>query len=613
METKFVIFTDDQIKHYEDFVDQDFEKTDEVLGIKYQKTEIFDDTVLLLRYNCPEEQCEAACFGWPDLHRHVRNDHHKVMCDLCTRNKKVFTHEHELFANQELRKHERFGDDNPGAVDQSGFKGHPECGFCRQRFYGDDELFTHCREKHERCHICDRRLSGRQPQYYVNYDALEQHFRKDHFLCLDPRCQEAKFVVFESEMDLKAHQLAEHSNTISRDVRRDVRTVDISSFDYRAPYTENRGRRGGRGGRGRDPNSEPPPPSSAQPLRRDELAYQRQMEIQSAQSTRTRTFGGQLTSNTDSRGRGNGNQRASNNNNNNNNNGMPDLESLTINNTHQNSSTSADAAPTLQEQARQVQHDAVISRACAMLDNDQTKIADFRARVSAYRTSAITATQMIDTSLTLFDSKPSDLGTLIKELAALYESEAKRTALLKAWNDWRAINEDYPSLPGPSGGSQPSTTSSTSQNRRILKLKSSTAQSSRSATNRQNSWGHAAPPPSSSGTAGPRVGAPASWNAPAAGRTMTASRSAAPAKPASNLEAFPALPAAAKPNTSIWGVHRGNVRWDDRRPVPSNPWAGGAAAGGAVGEADAGEEQEEPSTTSRKKKGKKKQTLYKFG
>ena len=575
-----------------------------MLGIKYQKTEIFDDTVLLLRYNCPEEQCEVACFGWPDLHRHVRSDHHKMMCDLCTRNKKVFTHEHELFTNQELRRHERFGDDNPGAVDQSGFKGHPECAFCRQRFYGDDELFTHCREKHERCHICDRRLSGRQPQYYVNYDALEAHFRKDHFLCLDPKCQEAKFVVFETEMDLKAHQLAEHSNTISRDVRRDVRTVDISSFDYRAPYTENRGRRGGRG---RDPNSEPLPRSSAQPLRRDELAYQRQMEIQSAQSVRPRTFGGQLTSNNHTQNRGTGGQRARNNN------GTPNIESLAIDGPAQTSSTSADAAPTLQQQARQVQHDTVISRAHVMLDNDQTKIADFRARVSAYKTSTITATQMVDTLITLFDSSPPDLGTLIKELAALYESEAKRAALLKAWNDWRAINEDYPSLPGPSGGSQPITAASTTQNRRILKLKSSTAQSSRSVTNRQNSWGHAAPPSSSAGTPGPRVGAPASWVAPASGRATPVSRPAAPARPASNLEAFPALPAAAKPNTNIWGVHRGNVRWDDRRPAPSNPWAGGAAAGGPASEAEAGKDQEELTAGGGKKKGKKKQTLYKFG
>ena len=50
----------------------------------------------------PDKDCDVACLGWPDLHRHVKSKHGKVMCDLCTRNKKVFTHEHELFTFGEL-------------------------------------------------------------------------------------------------------------------------------------------------------------------------------------------------------------------------------------------------------------------------------------------------------------------------------------------------------------------------------------------------------------------------------------------------------------------------------------------------------------------------------
>lgn len=194
----------------------------------------------------------------------------------------------------ELRKHERSGDDKPGAIDQSGFKGHPECGFCRQRFYGDDELYAHCRDKHERCHICDRRSSHRQQQYYIDYNALENHFHKDHFACLDKECLEKKFVVFESQMDLKAHQIEAHPEGLSKDIRRDARMVDLAEFDnMRAPYQQQRQRRGA--GRGRDPNAEPLPVSSAQPMTRAEVAYQRQMAIQSSQSVSTRNFGGQLT------------------------------------------------------------------------------------------------------------------------------------------------------------------------------------------------------------------------------------------------------------------------------------------------------------------------------
>ena len=437
-----MIFTDDATKRYEDFTDADIASTDTNNGIRYEKAEIMEDTVLLLRYNCPDGDCDVACLGWPDLHRHVRAVHHKKICDLCSRHKKVFTHEHELFTDRELNRHLSKGDDNPGAVDQSGFKGHPDCGFCRQRFYGEDELYVHCRELHERCFICDR--AGGRPQYYLDYNMLELHYKKDHFLCADPSCIEKKFIVFETEIDLKAHQLSEHGNTLSKDVRRDARIVDMAAFNYRDPYIqERRGggsqreQREGRGrGRGRDPNTEPIPASSAQPLRRDEQAFQRQLAISSAPGTSARTFGGQLTA-------------------------MPppaaarpppgarDPPTMTL----PQFSTSLDTAPDLtpQEQARQLRHGAVIERATVLLQNDSSKLSQFRSHVSSFKNNSITATALINSFFALFsDTSSTALGTLIREIADLYEDKAKSDALRTAWNDWRAINEDYPSLPGPS-------------------------------------------------------------------------------------------------------------------------------------------------------------------
>ena len=645
-EAKYVIFTDDVSKRYEDFVDADFQETDEVLGIKYEQTEIHSDTLLLLRYNCPDHNCDVACRGWPDLHRHVRSVHHKILCDLCTRNKKVFTHEHELFTQQELRKHEKFGDDNPGAVDQSGFKGHPECGFCRQRFYGDDELYVHCREKHEKCHICDRRNPTRQQQYYVDYNSLEQHFSSDHFLCADQDCMDKKFVVFESEIDLKAHQLEAHPNGLSKDARRDARKVDISGFDYRTPHQDNRGGRRDREargrGRGRDPNTEPLPQSSAQPLRRDELAFQRQMAIQSAQSIAPRTFGGQLSSSDAYAARPTGGRQdtvtaprshatATSNN------SFPAIDNLHITSSPDQVSASAQTTPSLtpQDQARQMHHAGVIDRASTMLKNDHTKISDFRNSVSSYRTSVITASQLIDNFFSLFDVAPADLGKLVKELAEIYENEGKRNGLLKAWNDWRAINEDYPSLPGPSGVIPGSSASAAgSGGMRVLKLKSSTVQSSRSAVSKKGSWSTA-----TNANPFPSIPAAASANRAGAGRvgatpwvTSSSSSSSAPSPapslarppPSSTrakgpaLDAFPALPAGTKPSTMMFGLTKGTVRpgWDSGRNTgnPSNPWGGVNGQSGTSTPVPAMSEIDGEVEFGKKKGNKnKKQTLYKFG
>ncbi|RAO68233.1 uncharacterized protein BHQ10_004245 [Talaromyces amestolkiae] len=635
-ESPFVIFTDDPNKRFEDFTSTDLSRTDTNLGIKYEKDEIYEDTVILLRYNCPDKDCDVACMGWPDLHRHVKSKHGRSMCDLCTRNKKVFTHEHELFTIAQLRKHEKFGDDTPGAIDQSGFKGHPECEFCHERFYGDDELYAHCRDKHERCHICDRQPGNRQHQYYINYDALEEHFQRDHFLCLDKECLEKKFVVFESQMDLKAHQLEAHPNGLSKDARRDARTVDISTFDYRAPYQPGRRGRGGRdgrdgregrgAGRGRDPNADSLPLSSAQPMRRDELAYQRQMAIQSAQSVSTRSFGGQLTAREpaptpaprspagplpgQTTTAGPRTPAAP----------VNAMENLNLNNTANMASLSP------QDQARRLRHAAVVERASNLLENDASKISEFRTKVSNYRTSLITATDLIDSFFSMFDTPTSELGKLIKELAEIYEDDSKKSSLLSAWNNWRAINEDYPALPGPPGilpGLSSGTTGS--GGKRVLRLKSSTAQSSRSAVGRAGSLSSASSstnpfPPLSAPTAAKRAvaNAPVWTSTPPTRPSVTTTSSYArpaprastgPAPRTADRNAFPALPAAPKPNTLMAGLTRGTVRWDDRRGPAPAAWGTETSTSGAStpGEGD-------ETVGGKKGKGKKgKQILFQFG
>lgn len=78
-ESDHVVLTDDAEKAYQQFTPTDFFKSDDNLGIHFENAAVFDDTRLLLQYNCPDGDCDVACLGWPDLHRHVKTMHHKVM------------------------------------------------------------------------------------------------------------------------------------------------------------------------------------------------------------------------------------------------------------------------------------------------------------------------------------------------------------------------------------------------------------------------------------------------------------------------------------------------------------------------------------------------------
>lgn len=591
----------------------------------------------------------------------------------------MFPHEHEMFTDEGLREHMRHGDDKPGATDQTGFRGHPLCGFCGNRFYDSDQLYEHCRDKHERCFLCDRRDS-RQPHYYYDYNALEEHFRKDHYLCPDRECLEKKFVVFESEMDLKAHQLTEHGASMAKG--RDARTVDLSNFDLRQRYEQER-RAGasarGQRRRGPDPNAEPLPVSSAQPLRRDELAFQRQMALLTGANqpnpnppgpSRPPPAGPAPQPPQPARPPA----------------GRPILDSM------ENLSITDYSSLTPEQRATLTRHGAVIERASNLLANDGAKMATFRSHISAFNRGSMTPEQLLDAFFALFSETSSNaLGTLVREVADLFEDKRKGEALRKVWQNWRAINEDYPSLPGLGGmrgattattgwaAAAATTTSSSSSvnsstqsaaaeaaaqlrhSTRVLKLKNSTRGPGAAAGQRNvlslasggssssNGNGHAvhggARTAASLLSGGARSASPSVLASPSAFPALPGSGSAssqqqpswiggsssaqqagkkAPRPPAAGAgadseEAFPALPAAPKPQTTMFGYGRGAVRrdfgvprdtgfsWGSQSQRQGQGGGDGEGGGGEGGGADGGQQQQGG------KKKNKKQVLVHWG
>jgi hypothetical protein len=142
-----------------------------------------------------------------ELQHHLDTVHKQLMCDFCLKHKPVFPHEHQLYATrQSLLAHQN-----------APKTGHPVCAVCRTRFYSDDELQVHCRERHEQCHICARHQSPTRTTsnnnnscYYEDYQALSKHFAEKHYVCTEPVCVEMRFVVFGSELEYKAHQQQVH-------------------------------------------------------------------------------------------------------------------------------------------------------------------------------------------------------------------------------------------------------------------------------------------------------------------------------------------------------------------------------------------------------------------
>lgn len=192
------------------------------------------------------------------LRGHCNAEHNLLLCLLCDEYKQIFPSEQRTYTQYEYDRHLRFGDGD-GSI------GHPNCEFCRKRFYDSTALFQHLTREHESCHLCER--AGLKFKYFQDYKNLERHFRKDHFVCEDPMCLEKKFVAFGNEIDLVAHNVQYHpALTINRTInvqfkfRRNVDTNekekksrDSNNNDEAGPENTRTAKyEGGLGGRAQD-------------------------------------------------------------------------------------------------------------------------------------------------------------------------------------------------------------------------------------------------------------------------------------------------------------------------------------------------------------------------
>lgn len=455
-----VVFTGSDDKPFEDFKPEDTPFSDTKLGVLFETRAQLDDTLSLLRFNCPykpglsdpnsaapddpAEACQHILAGWSDLKRHVRSSHHCTLCDLCCSNKKIFTHEHELFAmsnpnNNGSGGHQQQGRRKGTELDHHLEKEHSMCGFCKRWFYDSDGLYKHCREQHEECFICTKQ--GIRHQYHLNYDRLEQHFKSDHYLCPHPDCLAQKFVVFESELDLQAHALEVHGvgSSVDQKARKEARRIE-TSFTYSTGETSRGATNDGgaaAAGRRRAAGGRAPVASFVEPAREDPVQTPRGERrvpglgaIQalgsgsgaaggSGSNSRAARFGGQLT---------------------------PDPASTPLSRSGASTPTPTGGSGSESHDAATLErHAALMRRVQDAANGHEGKIAGFKFAVRSYRAGELGARDLCDQLYNIFDQRTDEAGKIVLAFADLLEEEDKKRSLRNAWREMSSENQ-FPSL-----------------------------------------------------------------------------------------------------------------------------------------------------------------------
>ncbi|KAF8649052.1 hypothetical protein AX16_006053 [Volvariella volvacea WC 439] len=485
-----VIFTSSADALFASFMPDAIPYKDAKLSIFFETQELMEETLILLRFNCPDSECDYIGNGWGDLKLHVRATHGKLMCDLCIRMKKVFAHEHALYQHKDLLVHLPSmyrGHQHRRQVPKEQVEGgiHPLCEFCRECFFGDDELYAHMRERHEECFVCKR--NGIRDQYFQNYESLERHFNSDHHPCTHPTCLARKFVVFNTSLDLQGHMVEEHGGEMSsRDKRNAARVQAEFDFDDGGRRAGPIARRDRERERERERDRDPPPQQN----------QAQQMMTRPGGNARRREFGAAL-----SGGDAGSSQQ-------------PQQAQQTQQQQQQQSEPiwrqaaqpAAEVDPAVAER-----HAAFISRLAGFAANPNTAIPVVKAAIRSYRAGESTAKDLILTIWNTLDRNLEYTASVINAFVDLLgfvgesgstdnqqvqEDERRKTEVLGEWKGFAVEQRrQFPELvPTTSGSGYAGITSG-----RVINAKHATASKRNASQSSRQVWDRVAAAASSSG------------------------------------------------------------------------------------------------------------------
>ncbi|KAJ1594718.1 hypothetical protein NDA11_002315 [Ustilago hordei] len=402
-----LIFTSSPSKPFSSFAPTSIPYSDKKLPISFETKDALQETVLLLRFNCPHPDCHIACAGWKVYKSHVKREHNRLLCQLCITHKHIFAHEHTLHTQQSLAAHQKAE--------------HRLCQYDSSWFYSDDELFSHMRHRHEQCHICKSR-GGEQERwkYYRDYDMLEKHFKSQHWLCEHSQCLAKKFIVFETELDFKAHQVQEHANQLTTRQRREAIRIDANFAFHDGPAHQScraavlPSRANAAAAAAAAASRADPGPSEP----RDLLPL-------STLASRTHLPGASPANHAS----------------------RPAILpcNLTSHSTAQPICPDPPPTPT-DSRSTQEKHQAYMNKVSTALSASQSRITSFRHAVRLFKNGESSPRDLLSTLYSLVGGEMDDCAPLVDGLLDLLDDKDKSRALSQAWHLYRLERTQFPSL-----------------------------------------------------------------------------------------------------------------------------------------------------------------------
>ncbi|KAG5440780.1 hypothetical protein PCK2_000216 [Pneumocystis canis] len=326
---------------------------------------------------------------------------------------------------------------------ETGFKGHPECGFCKRSFYDDDDLYKHCRECHERCHVCDQIAGKIKHQYYLNYDSLERHFREDHYICPETECLEKRFIVFGTEIDLKVHQLEVHKNNLSSKALKEAKKIPMS-FVFDCPGTFKYFKGKNIAGTSNELLN------YDEHMTRAERALKRQEENALQESRKISVLlGDSISTGSPVQSVVVGSSNSCSVRNYIMSNGLKDeefprlngkvstkLKELSISNENELNTSFLCSSFFNYDSKMASQYSVILNNISNLLKNIE-QIKQFCSSVSAFSNSTITAIEFVEVLWILFKGRLEEIGRVLSQFVDLIHNDNKKSELLIAWNDWK--------------------------------------------------------------------------------------------------------------------------------------------------------------------------------